>query len=245
MNVVFKMMNFVLKMMDFVDNFHANDYDQGRRIYLGPYDGRDAAILSEPCFAGILSNPNVQYECNFVPLATLCKFVSDPVGYEPTAAATAAVGSWAKRFGEPITVADVQLLVDLCYLPYSNGPRAEALLVQLDALHAEAEAVASGAVGGAAKLVQMAHMFYSDAEEVADLFERLTEIKQRENLPPPQQVSERGRGAISEMLPVGCRGAVLLDLPVYVGPEGGAGRALPLCELAATRRPGDRSLRRR
>ena len=156
------------------DNLHANDYDQGRRIYLGPYDGRDPAMLEDDTLAGIITNPNCPYECNFVPLATLSLFVADPHSYAPGDAARAAVESWASRFGAPMTVDDVQLLVDLFYLPYAHGPRAEALLQNLDSLHAEAHS------GDSAAFESLSRDFGGVAAAVGGLFERLTEITQRE-----------------------------------------------------------------
>ena len=50
------------------DNLHANDYDQ-RRLYLGPYAGRSMRLLAH--LSGILSNPNNEFEMNYVPLFTL------------------------------------------------------------------------------------------------------------------------------------------------------------------------------
>ena len=50
------------------DNIHANDYDP-RRVYLGPYDGRSPEII--PYLRGVLTNPNCEFEANYVPLHTL------------------------------------------------------------------------------------------------------------------------------------------------------------------------------
>ncbi|WAR20929.1 OGA-like protein [Mya arenaria] len=50
------------------DNIHANDYDQ-RRMYLGPFDGRSADII--PYLRGVLTNPNCEFEANYIPLHTL------------------------------------------------------------------------------------------------------------------------------------------------------------------------------
>ena len=60
------------------DNIHANDYDQ-RRIFLGPYDGRSPEII--PYIRGVLTNPNCEFESNFVPLHTLAQWSkSNPTG---------------------------------------------------------------------------------------------------------------------------------------------------------------------
>ena len=45
------------------DNLHANDYDQ-RRLFLGPYAGRSADLY--PYLDGILTNPNCEFESNFM-----------------------------------------------------------------------------------------------------------------------------------------------------------------------------------
>lgn len=50
------------------DNSHANDYDQ-RRIFLGPYDGRPTELYQH--VNGVFSNPNCEYESNFIAFYTL------------------------------------------------------------------------------------------------------------------------------------------------------------------------------
>jgi beta-N-acetylglucosaminidase len=50
------------------DNLHANDYDN-KRIFLGPYSGRP--ILTKQNLAGIVTNPNCEFEANFVAMHTL------------------------------------------------------------------------------------------------------------------------------------------------------------------------------
>lgn len=50
------------------DNIHANDYDQ-KRIYLGPFAGRNPSLI--PYLAGVLTNPNCEFEPNFIALHTL------------------------------------------------------------------------------------------------------------------------------------------------------------------------------
>ncbi|XP_036392209.1 protein O-GlcNAcase-like isoform X1 [Megalops cyprinoides] len=55
------------------DNIHANDYDQ-KRLFLGPYKGRSTDLI--PKLKGVLTNPNCEFEPNFVAihtLATWCK----------------------------------------------------------------------------------------------------------------------------------------------------------------------------
>ena len=76
------------------------------------------------------------------------------------------------RFGAPMTVEDVSLLVDLFYLPYAHGVRAKALLELLDRLQAGAD---SNAV-----FETLSREFVTVATAVTGLFTRLTEITQRE-----------------------------------------------------------------
>jgi protein O-GlcNAcase/histone acetyltransferase len=53
------------------DNIHANDYDP-KRVYLGPYCGRSPAIIRR--LRGVMTNPNCEYECNFVGIHTLAQW---------------------------------------------------------------------------------------------------------------------------------------------------------------------------
>ncbi|XP_030058715.1 protein O-GlcNAcase [Microcaecilia unicolor] len=50
------------------DNIHANDYDQ-KRLFLGPYKGRSTELI--PRLKGVLSNPNCEFEANYVAIHTL------------------------------------------------------------------------------------------------------------------------------------------------------------------------------
>ncbi|XP_033633263.1 protein O-GlcNAcase-like isoform X2 [Asterias rubens] len=53
------------------DNIHANDYDQNR-IFCGPYKGRSSELHSY--VSGILTNPNCEYEANYIALHTLAQW---------------------------------------------------------------------------------------------------------------------------------------------------------------------------
>uniref|UniRef100_A0A183T270 protein O-GlcNAcase n=1 Tax=Schistocephalus solidus TaxID=70667 RepID=A0A183T270_SCHSO len=55
------------------DNLHANDYDQ-RRVFLGPYCGRPLALRRRKLIQGVLTNPNCEFEANFVALHTLAQW---------------------------------------------------------------------------------------------------------------------------------------------------------------------------
>ncbi|XP_065641313.1 protein O-GlcNAcase [Hydra vulgaris] len=54
------------------DNIHANDYDQ-RRLFLGPYKGRSSKLYQS--VSGILTNPNCEYECNFIAFHSLSGWI--------------------------------------------------------------------------------------------------------------------------------------------------------------------------
>ena len=58
------------------DNIHANDYDQ-TRLYLGPYDGRPVDLQSH--IGGVLTNPNCEFEANFIAMHTLAQWSLDTV----------------------------------------------------------------------------------------------------------------------------------------------------------------------
>lgn len=67
------------------DNIHANDYDQ-RRVFLGPYDGRPVQLYQN--VSGVLTNPNCEYESNFVAVHTLASWIrcaKDAADVEPMA----------------------------------------------------------------------------------------------------------------------------------------------------------------
>lgn len=53
------------------DNIHANDYDQ-KRVFLGPYSGRSTQLNAH--LGGVLTNPNSEYEANFIPIHTLAQW---------------------------------------------------------------------------------------------------------------------------------------------------------------------------
>ena len=106
------------------DNLHANDYDL-RRIYLGPYSGRPLALRDE--LAGILSNPNCEFEANFVPLRTLSLYKFAFEVYDPRAAYLQAISEWQhewKTAGPSISAQELEVLGDCLYLPHELGPKA-------------------------------------------------------------------------------------------------------------------------
>ena len=53
------------------DNIHANDYDP-KRLFLGPYDGRSPRLV--PYIRGVLTNPNCEFESDFIALHTLAQW---------------------------------------------------------------------------------------------------------------------------------------------------------------------------
>ncbi len=156
------------------DNFHANDYDI-RRVYLGPLAGRDPGLTS--VIRGIISNPNCEFEANFIPLYTLGLYLADPSNYEPAAAYAHGLEEWLPRFalheGDHLTLEEVRLLGDLHYLPFQAGEQA-GLILELS------QAVLDGAKPspGSPELLQLGDL----AKRVSTLFERLTHLENRELL---------------------------------------------------------------
>jgi len=53
------------------DNIHANDYDR-RRMFLGPFDGRSPELI--PYLRGVLTNPNCEFEANYIAMHTLAQW---------------------------------------------------------------------------------------------------------------------------------------------------------------------------
>jgi protein O-GlcNAcase/histone acetyltransferase len=111
------------------DNLYANDYD-GRRFYCGPYSGRSPELRQE--VKGLLVNPNNEFPLNYVALRTLGEFVHQlpSATWEPRQAYLSAMREWLPRFatlGQRVTLDNLVLFGDCYYLPYQQGPAAEAL----------------------------------------------------------------------------------------------------------------------
>ena len=64
------------------DNLHANDYDQ-TRLFLGPYIGRAPALVQH--LRGVLTNPNCEFEANFIAMHTLAQWSKEKVENYPKA----------------------------------------------------------------------------------------------------------------------------------------------------------------
>jgi beta-N-acetylglucosaminidase len=153
------------------ENLHANDYDI-RRVYLGPFAGRPLELRNE--VKGILSNPNNEFEANFVPLRTLAMY-SQHEQYKPREAYLQTLIEWLPRFKthgkEAITLEELELLGDLFYLPFEHGERAKVVLEAAKKLLTTSE-ISTG------ELEPLA----STARAVGKLFEKLTELDNRDLL---------------------------------------------------------------
>lgn len=170
----------VLRRKPFIwDNFHANDYDI-RRVYAGPLAGRDPAIL--PHVSGWMTNPNNEFEANFVPVATTGLFLTGR-GYDPANACSKAVALWAPHFHRDgnatdlpsLPVAQVQLLTDLCHQPFAFGAKEQALIALLGrVLQDQRPDPASLVFQTALSAVTDLHA------RTADLFDRMTELANRD-----------------------------------------------------------------
>ncbi|HVA89415.1 MAG TPA: beta-N-acetylglucosaminidase domain-containing protein, partial [Chloroflexota bacterium] len=117
------------------DNLHANDYDL-RRMFLGPFAGRPIELRA--VVRGILSNPNCEFEANFIPLHTLGSYVQATSVWDVDQALEHCCRQWLPAFscrtGREFTLEDLRLLVNLFHLPFGAGPRAEELIGDFDFL---------------------------------------------------------------------------------------------------------------
>jgi protein O-GlcNAcase/histone acetyltransferase len=113
------------------DNYHANDYDI-RKVYTGPLDGRGPDIL--PLISGFITNPNNEFEANFVPVHTTGSFVSGG-NYDPAHARETAIAAWQPRFAlaetdedKTLDTTQINLLTELFDGPFTIGPSVQKLL---------------------------------------------------------------------------------------------------------------------
>lgn len=159
------------------ENFHANDYDI-RRIYAGPLGGRHADIL--PLIDGIVTNPNNEFEANFVPVHATGAFAA---GSDDEAAAfSVALKAWQPRFRlaftgqtETLTVEEIRLLAELFYQPFHCGPEVEGLLQTARRLMSEKrpDVRSESWHEGHDALVEF-------RDRIRELFNRMTELENRD-----------------------------------------------------------------
>ena len=127
------------------DNLHANDYDH-QRLYLGPYLGRDRSSPPSQYLAGAMTNPNCEYSLNLPAMVSLAEWANnedwDVTGQAAHQRAVTELlgemkvgtyedGRQLEVKAEPENVmseADVDLLVQMFWLPHSHGPRIAQLL---------------------------------------------------------------------------------------------------------------------
>ena len=127
------------------DNIHANDYDH-QRLYLGPYLGRDRSRAPSSYLRGAMTNPNCEYTLNVPAMVTLAQWANnkdwDPTGQAAHRLAVremlAEMSVGCYEDGEQVEVRedpenvmrenDVDLLIQMFWLPHSHGPRIVELL---------------------------------------------------------------------------------------------------------------------
>jgi protein O-GlcNAcase/histone acetyltransferase len=160
------------------ENFHANDYDI-RRTHAGPLGGRESGIRAE--IAGFITNPNNEFEANFVPVHTTGAFLAGS-NYDEVKATELAARAWRDRFrlaysaiGETLKEPEVNLLVDLLYQPFRAGPQSTAIVAKARDLlkQARPDTTAPAWREGQAQ-VRAYH------DRVAALFDRMTELENRD-----------------------------------------------------------------
>ncbi len=151
------------------DNLHANDYD-GRRFFCGPYSGRPRELRN--AVGGILCNPNNEFPLNYVPLRTFSEFIDGREVWDARKTYLSAIREWLPCFatiGPPINVEDLVLLGDCYYLPHEEGPEAEAL-------YRQAQALVTAGPGDRNREVAA---FTKSATRLRDLCGRMTELQDR------------------------------------------------------------------
>jgi hypothetical protein len=155
------------------DNLHANDYDL-RRIYCGPYSGRSPALRNE--VSGILTNPNCEFEANYVPIHTLAAYARTNPSWQPRHAYHLAVGEWLRQWNthgkRKITLADLGLLGDCFYLPHRHGDRARRWLEDFQTLIEQPRA----------RWGRAEPRFLKGCEQLEALYEKMTTLNDRELL---------------------------------------------------------------
>lgn len=155
------------------DNLHANDYDL-RRIYLGPYSGRNLEVRD--AVAGILSNPNCEFEANYIPLRTLAMYAQAQGKWDPRRAFQTALRAWSShwRTHKPggLSGKELELLCDCFYLPTQHGTRAQDFLDEFQCLLR----VPPKRWGTTAR------RFEATCAELIGLFDKMSALKNRELL---------------------------------------------------------------
>lgn len=154
------------------DNLFANDYDL-RRLYLGPYAGRPAALRG--AVTGVLLNPNCEFAANRLALDTFAAWVARE-DYASGKAHDAAREAWradwrcleADGAANPLPADLFALLCDCFYLPFVHGPRAEAWRADVAAAFQGDPAAVERAREGCTRIMA--------------LFEHLTRLENRELL---------------------------------------------------------------
>jgi protein O-GlcNAcase/histone acetyltransferase len=201
------------------DNLHANDYD-GRRLFCGPYAGRDTALLTE--VAGSLSNPNCEWPLNAVPIRTLAGFVRADAEWDARRAYLDGVRAWSTAFETvhgPAAFDDLVLFLDCYYLPHEEGDDARALYDRIKAVLRAEGSIARQEVVGCLAAIDRLRSFCARLSDLRDrqlfhaLWRRSWELREELDLLARyvQEASSRGTPAVrSEFhLPATYRGGMV------------------------------------
>ena len=155
------------------ENLHANDYDL-RRIYLGPYSGRKRE--ARDAVAGILSNPNCEFEANYIPLRTLAMYAQAEGEWDPRRAFQTALSGWSLEWKTHtpggLSAGELELLCDCFYLPAQLGARAKSFFDDFQFLLR-----ATPKRRGLAS-----RRFETSCAELIGLFDKISALKNRELL---------------------------------------------------------------
>jgi hypothetical protein len=121
---------------------------------------------------GILVNPNNEFPLNFVPFRTLAEFVHCEGPWDARKAYLSAMEEWLPHFatvGQPVTLQELILFGDCFYLPYEQGPEAEALYQSARDLVTTGPAVSPG----------KASTFREQVNRLQTFCVRMTELRHR------------------------------------------------------------------
>ena len=147
-------------------------------MHAGPLGGRRAEILD--LIDGIITNPNNEFEANFVPVHTTGAFAK---GVDDEASAlAAALAAWQPRFrlafsepAETLELDELRLLVELFYQPFRCGPEIDDMLRTARRMLAEPLPNVSHPDGrmGVSAITAL-------RDQIRLLFDRMTELENRD-----------------------------------------------------------------
>lgn len=126
---------------------------------------------------GVLSNPNCEYEANFVPLKSLGLWINQTPNnlYQARHALQLGIEEWFPEFGQTtihnLEIEDLSFMCDIFYLPHKHGDRAQKFIEQFKFLLK----TPSSHIGWQ----ETSREFLSSCNKLMELYEKMTEISNR------------------------------------------------------------------